>query len=77
MALESADRQWDEFIGDAAQVIAVNEELHEAVPALMEEPFDPAAQQRLREVLNSPRLELATQAAHRIAILPTAFAEGA
>lgn len=63
----AAEDQYREFIGDAARVLDVNQELHEAAPALIEEPFNPAAQKRLLDLLSSERQSLANEAAHRLA----------
>jgi len=63
----SAEGAFREFIGDAACVLQVNEELHEAAPALIEEPFNPDAQRRLLELLSSDRQHRANEAFVRIA----------
>lgn len=74
---ETADRQWEEFMADAAEALPALDELHATVPAFVEAPFDETAQQRLREFLNSPSLSRATAAAHRIVSRPTHLTEGA
>lgn len=63
----AAEDQYREFIGDAARVLDVNQELHEAAPALIEEPFNPVVQKRLLDLLNSDRQALANEAARRLA----------
>lgn len=62
----AAEDQYREFIGDAARVLDVNQELHEAAPALIEEPFNPVAQKRLLDLLSSDRQALANEAFLRI-----------
>jgi hypothetical protein len=63
----AAEHHYREFIGDAARVLDVSQELHEAAPALIEEPFSPMAQKRLLELLGSERQALANEAARRLA----------
>lgn len=78
MTDDAADRQWSNFIGDAATVLSVSEELHEAVPALIEEPFNPATQARVTELLRSDRMTRANAAARRLVVSKTpASIEGA
>lgn len=67
VAEATAAEEWDGFISDAAKVLMVSEEIHSATPAFFEAPFDETAQKRMREVLNSPRLDRASAAARRIA----------
>lgn len=62
----AAEEQYRDFIGDAAQVLEVNQELCEAAPALIEEPFNPAAQKRLLDLLSSDRQAKANAAYRRI-----------
>lgn len=62
----AAEEQYREFIGDAARVLDVNQELHEAAPALVEEPFNPAVQKRLLDLLSSDRQARANEAFMRI-----------
>jgi hypothetical protein len=63
----AAEDQYREFIGDAACVLDVNQELHEAAPALIEEPFNPVVQKRLMDLLSSERQSRANAAAVRLA----------
>lgn len=65
------DREdWDSFVTDAAAALPALDEIQTVVPDLAAHPFDPNAQQRVRELLDSERLSRATAAADRIARRP-------
>ena len=59
MAVANAD--WSGFIGDAAALLHVREELDNVLPFFIEQPLNPAAQRSLRELLASPVLDRATR----------------
>jgi hypothetical protein len=61
-----ASGDWDSFVMDAAHVLPYIDELHATAPALIQEPFNPAFQDRMREILGTDRVAEANAAARRI-----------
>lgn len=61
-----ANGDWDNFVTDAAHVLPYIDELHATAPALIQEPFNPDIQDRMREILGTDRVAEANAAARRI-----------
>jgi hypothetical protein len=61
-----ASGDWDSFVTDAASVLPYIDELNAAAPALIQEPFNPAVQDRMRAILGTDRVATANEAARRI-----------
>lgn len=63
------DSTWAEYVRDAASLLDVRAELDDALPQFLDRPFDEQAQQPLRDLLNSPRMSAASDAAQRIRVV--------
>jgi hypothetical protein len=66
-AWQEPTEDWDQFVGDAAQTLPYADGVYEVAPALLQQPFDPRLQERMRELVDPERTRRVNEAARRLA----------